>query len=230
MALLRTAQIVHVPETPGANELLRDIVDDLLPVRVALPVSYAVGDLLHASSATALARLADVADGSVLRSGGVGAAPLWGKVRLSGATTDITGVLGTANGGTGGTLPVANGGTGDTGTAWNQFDPAATSAGGDFTSAADNGYYKKLGRTVFFKAEVFITTNGGASGAIQFTLPFQAANTLRQVVSGRNDSAAAAVGNIQANSTTVNVLLYDGTYAGGDGRTVTVSGVYESAA
>jgi hypothetical protein len=112
MALLRTAQIVHVPGTPGTNELMRDIIDDLLPVRAALPVSYTIGDLLYASSATALAKLADAADGSVLRSGGVGAAPLWGKVRLSGATTDITGTLGTANGGTGGTLPVANGGTG----------------------------------------------------------------------------------------------------------------------
>lgn len=39
--------------------------------------SYAVGDLLYASSTTALSKLADVAAGSVLVSGGVGVAPAW---------------------------------------------------------------------------------------------------------------------------------------------------------
>ena len=38
---------------------------------------YAVGDLLYASSTTALSRLADVAVGSYLASGGVGTAPAW---------------------------------------------------------------------------------------------------------------------------------------------------------
>ena len=38
---------------------------------------YAVGDLLYASSTTALSRLADVARGSYLASGGVGTAPAW---------------------------------------------------------------------------------------------------------------------------------------------------------
>jgi len=37
--------------------------------------SYAIGDILYASSTTALSKLADVATGSVLISGGVGAAP-----------------------------------------------------------------------------------------------------------------------------------------------------------
>ncbi len=39
--------------------------------------SYAVGDLLFASAANALSKLADVAAGQVLVSGGVGAAPAW---------------------------------------------------------------------------------------------------------------------------------------------------------
>jgi hypothetical protein len=41
-------------------------------------ISYAVGDLLYASGATTLSRLADVGTGSCLVSGGVGAAPTWG--------------------------------------------------------------------------------------------------------------------------------------------------------
>ena len=45
--------------------------------------SYAIGDLLYADSTTTLAKLADVAVNNVLTSGGVGAAPAWGKVGIS---------------------------------------------------------------------------------------------------------------------------------------------------
>lgn len=62
--------------------------------------SYAVGDILYASTTTALSKLADVATGNALISGGVGVAPSWGKIGL---TTHVSG-----------TLPVANGGTGNT--------------------------------------------------------------------------------------------------------------------
>jgi hypothetical protein len=82
-----------------------------------------VGDLLYASTTTALSKLADVAVGNALISGGVGAAPSYGKIGLA---THVSGTLPIANGGTGttsttfanlttnvtGTLPVANGGTG----------------------------------------------------------------------------------------------------------------------
>ena len=59
---------------------------------------YAVGDLLYASATNALSRLADVAVGNVLLSGGVTTAPAWGKVGL---TAHVTGILPTPNGGTG---------------------------------------------------------------------------------------------------------------------------------
>ena len=60
--------------------------------------SYAVGDLLYASTTTALSKLADVATGNALISGGVGVAPSYGKIGL---TTHVTGTLPVANGGTG---------------------------------------------------------------------------------------------------------------------------------
>lgn len=44
--------------------------------------SYAVGDLLYASGATTLSKLADVAAGSYLRSGGVTTAPVWSTTTL----------------------------------------------------------------------------------------------------------------------------------------------------
>lgn len=60
--------------------------------------SYAVGDLLFASTTTALSKLAGVATGNALISGGVGAAPSYGKIGL---TTHVSGTLPVANGGTG---------------------------------------------------------------------------------------------------------------------------------
>jgi hypothetical protein len=62
--------------------------------------SYSIGDILYADTTTSLARLADVAVGNALISGGLNAAPAWGKIALASAVS--------------GTLPVANGGTGVT--------------------------------------------------------------------------------------------------------------------
>jgi hypothetical protein len=59
--------------------------------------SYTVGDLLQANTTSTLAKLAAVATGNVLISGGVGTVSSWGKVGL---TTHISGTLGIANGGT----------------------------------------------------------------------------------------------------------------------------------
>lgn len=47
--------------------------------------TYVTGDLLYASASNALARLADVASGSFLRSGGMGVAPSWSAVTLPNA-------------------------------------------------------------------------------------------------------------------------------------------------
>lgn len=60
--------------------------------------TYAVGDIIYASAATTLAKLAGVATGNALISGGVTTAPSWGKIGL---TTHISGTLGVGNGGTG---------------------------------------------------------------------------------------------------------------------------------
>lgn len=68
--------------------------------------SYAVGDLLYASTTTALSKLADVATGNALISGGVGVAPSWGKIGL---TTHVSGTLPVANGGTGVTTSTGSG-------------------------------------------------------------------------------------------------------------------------
>lgn len=68
--------------------------------------SYAVGDLLYADTTTSLAKLADVAVGNALISGGVASAPSWGKIGLA---THVSGTLPVANGGTGATTSTGSG-------------------------------------------------------------------------------------------------------------------------
>jgi hypothetical protein len=82
--------------------------------------SYTVGDILFADGTTSLSRLAGVATGNALISGGVGTAPLYGKIGL---TTHVSG-----------TLPIGNGGTGQTtaGAAINALLPAQTSQTGRY--------------------------------------------------------------------------------------------------
>jgi hypothetical protein len=71
--------------------------------------------LLYASGATALSKLADVATGNVLISGGVATAPSWGKVALA---THVSGSLPLANGGTGLTTAADDTVMVSSGTAW----------------------------------------------------------------------------------------------------------------
>jgi len=63
--------------------------------------TYAVGDLLVGGASNTLVKLADVATGNALISGGVGVAPAYGKIGL---TTHVSGTLPIANGGTGNTI------------------------------------------------------------------------------------------------------------------------------
>ncbi len=59
--------------------------------------SYTIGDIAYASGSGTLNGLADVGAGSAVISGGVGAAPTYGKIGL---TTHVSGTLPIANGGT----------------------------------------------------------------------------------------------------------------------------------
>jgi hypothetical protein len=68
--------------------------------------SFTAGDLIYADSSTTLARLADVAVGNALISGGVSADPSWGKIGLA---THVDGTLPVANGGTGVTSSTGSG-------------------------------------------------------------------------------------------------------------------------
>jgi len=67
--------------------------------------SYTVGDILYANGTSSFAKLAGVATGNALISGGAATAPSWGKIGL---TTHVSGTLPIANGGTNATSYGAN--------------------------------------------------------------------------------------------------------------------------
>lgn len=87
------------------------------------------GDLLYGSASNVWSKLADVATGNALISGGVTTAPSWGKIGL---TTHVSGILPIANGGTGTATPSLVAGTNIfiTGSWPNQTINASGSAGG----------------------------------------------------------------------------------------------------
>lgn len=116
--------------------------------------SYTVGDVLFASTSTALSKLADVATGNVLLSGGIGVAPSYGKVSLSGAVTHVTG-----------TLPVASGGTGNNGTAVDSlvFDTLAYKTSSPSSDALTTGEmrWNTTDKTLDLKLEGDVTLQVG---------------------------------------------------------------------
>lgn len=95
--------------------------------------SYTIGDLLVADTTTSLAKLSDVATGNALISGGVGAAPSYGKIGL---TTHVSG-----------TLPIANGGTNATATPTAGAVAYGTGSAYDFSAAGTSGYFLISGGT-----------------------------------------------------------------------------------
>jgi hypothetical protein len=83
---------------PSRWDAVIDALGDAIPGGTAI-TSYAVGDLLYASSTSALSKLADVAVGSVLVSGGVGAAPAWAtNLVISGQAAVTSGTFGSPPG------------------------------------------------------------------------------------------------------------------------------------
>lgn len=110
--------------------------------------SYTVGDLLYASATTTLSKLADVATGNVLLSGGIATAPSWGKIGLA---THVSGVL-----------PVANGG----------LNLSTTPTNGQLPMGTGTGYALA---TLTGTADQILITNG--VGAITLALPQAIATT-----------------------------------------------------
>ena len=117
--------------------------------------TYAVGDLLYADTTSTLARLADVATGNALISGGVGAAPSWGKIAL---TTHISG-----------TLPIANGGTNLTGVTNNAVVIGSSSAYAFTAAATANQVLRADGSGIPGFGTIALGSTAAVSGTLAIT-------------------------------------------------------------
>lgn len=183
----------------------------------ATKVSFNAKGLVNGSSSAVLASsdfLNQGATNTVLHGNAAGA-PSWGAVVL---TSDVSG-----------TLPVANGGTGDTGTAWTAYTPTLTAGSGTLTTASATGRYKLLGKTLFIEAEATITTNGTGATSLILSLPSPLVGAATAyILAGREIAltGAAFTGTVNGGST-ITLVKYDNTYGVGNGSVVAVSGVIE---
>jgi carbohydrate esterase-like sialic acid-specific acetylesterase len=109
---------------------------------------------------------------------------------------------------------------------WIPYAPVLTCGAGTLTTASATGKYRVLGKTVFFEANISITTNGTCAGAIVATLPKPTLNAIS--VSGVDASASKSLATLaNAVTSTVSLFLYDGTYPGVNAHSYFVSGAYE---
>lgn len=133
-------------------------------------------------------------------------------------TTDVSGIL-----------PVANGGTADSGAAWTTWTPTVVPAAGAFTTVAATGSYLAIGKLVLFTIEITITTVGTASGAMSFALPVGTAKRPAAVLA--NETATVGLmgyGRIaSAGSTVFAIQKYDNSSYIGAGAKVVLTGFYE---
>jgi hypothetical protein len=182
--------------------------------------SYAVGDLLYADTTTSLAKLADVAVGNALISGGVAAAPSWGKIGLA---THVSGTLPVANGGTGATTLTANNVLLGNGASAPQFVAPGTTgniltsdgstwtsapAGGGFASgtvmmfvqtAAPTGWTKSTAHDN--KALRVVSGTASSGGTVAFTTAFASKSVTGSISSTTATNQAQTATNIATTAT-----------------------------
>ena len=138
--------------------------------------TYAVGDLLYASTTTALSRLADVATGSVLVSGGVGVAPAWSVSPT--ITTSLT-------------TPLVIGGT----TASSTLTLESTSGAG----TSDAILFKTGSQVERMRIDTSGNVGIGTSSPSKKLEVFASANSLQIESIVRNDQAGSGVASIGFN-------------------------------
>lgn len=164
--------------------------------------SYSIGDILYADTTTSLARLADVATGNALISGGLNVAPSWGKIALASA---VSGTLGIANGGTGQTTANA---------AFNALAPSqATNSGKYLTTNGTDTSWATVTQTTFSAGTTGFTPATATSGTVTL------AGTLNVANGGTGATTAQGAINALAAATT------SGYYLRGNGTNVVMAAI-----
>jgi hypothetical protein len=155
--------------------------------------SFAVGDLLYANTTTTIAKLADVATGNALISGGVGVAPSYGKIGL---TTHVSGTLPTANGGTNLTSFTANG----------VVYASSTSALATGSTLVFDGTNLGVGVSPTYKLDLY-----GASGILA---RFKSSGSYASVIADNSSTTGGGYFSARQNGTQYSIFGLDGAIQG----------------
>ena len=116
--------------------------------------------------------------------------------------------------------------------AWTSYTPTVTAETGSLTTASATGAWCRIGRVIFVRMVVTITTNGTGGQAINATLPVTAA-TASQMLSGRDNGSSFVILQAYIDSFAgydkVRVVKFDNSYPGASGASLLISGSYEAA-
>lgn len=112
--------------------------------------------------------------------------------------------------------------------AWAAYTPSVSAGSGSFTSVSATGAYLQMGKTVFVRLHVNITTNGSAAGSVSAGLPVTPKSGVFQSLFGTeaNVTAKTLQGIISGSVAIIRNL--DATYPGGNGYSLNLNGSYEA--
>jgi hypothetical protein len=111
--------------------------------------------------------------------------------------------------------------------AWTTYTPTVTAGSGTLTSASATGAYLQMGKIVFFRQSITLTTIGTAGFDVEATLPVPVVGST--VCSGKYVNVGKTLQVEATGSGTGRTFsrLYDGSFPFTDGAILVVSGFYE---
>lgn len=114
------------------------------------------------------------------------------------------------------------------------YAPSVTPGSGSFTSASVAGVWFQLGKLVWVRVHVTITTNGTAAGFIDVSIPAPsksiAGNNYQTLFGTESATGLGVRGAILNNSSICRITrAHDGAYPGGSGVVISINGWYEMA-
>jgi hypothetical protein len=111
---------------------------------------------------------------------------------------------------------------------WISYTPSLIPGSGTLTSATVSGRYRRFGNTLFIRAVISIVTNGTAGTNLQITLPNAwTSASLVSSMSVRENGITGFSGSGVATGGSIFITKYDGTYLGGNGYSISLSGIVE---